>query len=473
MTIALVNSTTTTSLAAGTMSVTLPTHSEGDYLVLAFVHDYNSDPQLLTSVDSGFTELAESSVAGLNHQAAIWVKKAGASETNPTATFGASSQEMACLAFAFSGVDATTQIDIGPSTWVTEDPGDGGVDSPSVTTVTNNAVLVSVGTADENDAFTQPVGMTLIDSFDYNNMTVAAAYETIATAGATGARSWTFAQTTDEITAVSFAIRPSLVSAFSITPSTTTPTEGETVTITIGQGTGPYTATLNGDALTIDSQNATTATITWPDLKAFGTKNQSYETAYSLVITDTNDSDTDSVDMTTQILVGHAHATITATTGIYADDVGIAIGDRAYGYWVAGTGSEDLTVGAIQSDAGGTFRYWIQDDTDSVWGSYADEVIATTPSTPSAPPSKFSVNSLAAYLRETGNYTNTQTNAIVFEWLLSEGVRRTQLNQMLYEFLGGLGHTGSLDDRLAKWDGPASGFPYTFPFTFKSPPPLS
>jgi hypothetical protein len=42
---------------------------------------------------------------------------------------------------------------------------------------------------------------------------------------------------------------------------------------------------------------------------------------------------------------------------------------------VAGTGSEDLTVGAIQSDAGGTFRYWIRDDTDGVWGSSADEVI--------------------------------------------------------------------------------------------------
>jgi len=94
----------------------------------------------------------------------------------------------------------------------------------------------------------------------------------------------------------------------------------------------------------------------------------------------------------------------------------------------------------------------------------------TSPPAPSALPSKFSINSLAAYLRETGNYTNTQTNAIVFEWLLSEGVRRTQLNQMLYEFLGGLGHTGSLDDRLAKWDGPASGFPYTFPFTFPAPP---
>lgn len=166
--------------------------------------------------------------------------------------------------------------------------------------------------------------------------------------------------------------------AFSITPSTTTPTEGDTVTVTIGQGTGPYTATLNGDALTIDSQNATSATITWPDLKVFGTKNQSYETAYALVFTDTNDSDTDSVNMTTQIPVGHYHATLTATTGIYADDVGVAIGDKAYGYWVSGSGSADLTVGALNSGPGGTFRYWIQDDTDSLWGTSADEVLPAT-----------------------------------------------------------------------------------------------
>jgi hypothetical protein len=41
-------------------------------------------------------------------------------------------------------------------------------------------------------------------------MTTASAYELIATAGATGDKTWTFAQNTDEITAVSFALRPAV-----------------------------------------------------------------------------------------------------------------------------------------------------------------------------------------------------------------------------------------------------------------------
>jgi hypothetical protein len=69
-------------------------------------------------------------------------------------------------------------------------------------------MLVNVSTADDNDAFTQPAGMTLVDNLEFNSMTTASAYELIATAGATGDKTWTFAQNTDEITAVSFALRP-------------------------------------------------------------------------------------------------------------------------------------------------------------------------------------------------------------------------------------------------------------------------
>lgn len=220
MALSFVASATTTSTAASTMVVTLPTHSEGDYIVLAFVHDYTSNTQQLSSVNNSFTELAEISESGLAHQAAIWVKKAGASETNPTATYNSSTQEMACLAFSFSGVDGTTQVDAGPSSWVSEDPSaDDTISSPSITTVTDNAFMVSVASADENDTFTEPSGMTLVDSLDFSNMAIAAAYEDIATAGATGTRDWTFAQSGDELTAVSFAIRPAATGGVTVSPS--------------------------------------------------------------------------------------------------------------------------------------------------------------------------------------------------------------------------------------------------------------
>ena len=168
-----------------------------------------------------------------------------------------------------------------------------------------------------------------------------------------------------------------------LTPSTTTPAEGDTVTMTIGDGVGPYTATFNGDALTIDSQNGASITVTWPDIKTFGSKTASYDVALPLVVTDTSDAGTGSASMTTQPVTGHYASTIAATTGIYADDVGVAVGDRSYGYWISGTGGVDLTVGALNSDTGGTFRYWLQDDTDDVWGTFADEVIPASGPPPS------------------------------------------------------------------------------------------
>jgi hypothetical protein len=192
------------------MVVTLPSHSEGDVIILSFVHNYNSAVQALTAVSEGYTELASLAISGLGHQASIWYKKAGASEVNPTATYSASSQIMACTAASYTGVDDTVQIDVGPSLWTTEDPGDTTVIAPSVTTTLDGAMLVTIATADDNDVFTQPSGMTLVDNLEFNSMTTASAYELIATAGATGDKTWTFAQNTDEITAVSFALRPAV-----------------------------------------------------------------------------------------------------------------------------------------------------------------------------------------------------------------------------------------------------------------------
>ena len=211
-----VASVNTTKPANSTMTVTLPTHSEGDVIVLSFVHDYNSNTQFLTAVSEGYTELATLNILGLNHQGAVWYKKAGASEVNPTATYSASSQEMACLAASYSGVDTVTKIDVGPSVWNTEDPGDTDVDAPSVTTTLDGAMLINVATADENDTYTQPSGMTLVDNLVFRNMVVASAYQEIPTAGPTGAKTWVFSQNTDEITAVSFALRPKLPTAFII-----------------------------------------------------------------------------------------------------------------------------------------------------------------------------------------------------------------------------------------------------------------
>lgn len=75
----------------------------------------------------------------------------------------------------------------------------------------------------------------------------------------------------------------------------------------------------------------------------------------------------------------------------------------------------------------------------------------TTDASSVPPDSRVSINKIADALRDAGTYTHSQTNDLVVEWLVSEGISRTALNQMLYGYLGGLGYTGTLQDRMIAW----------------------
>ena len=88
---------------------------------------------------------------------------------------------------------------------------------------------------------------------------------------------------------------------------------------------------------------------------------------------------------------------------------------------------------------------------DGTVGTTAD--ITFTVAAPSTIPaaSRTSVFHIAAALRALETFTHTQTNELVVEWLESEGISRTTLNGMLYGYLGGLGYTGSIDDRMKQW----------------------
>ena len=76
-------------------------------------------------------------------------------------------------------------------------------------------------------------------------------------------------------------------------------------------------------------------------------------------------------------------------------------------------------------------------------------VVAELSTIPAA--NRTSINKIADALRALETYTHTQTNELVFEWLESEGISRSSLNGMLYGYLGGLGYTGSIDDRMKQW----------------------
>ena len=75
-----------------------------------------------------------------------------------------------------------------------------------------------------------------------------------------------------------------------------------------------------------------------------------------------------------------------------------------------------------------------------------------------------SVFHIASYLRSTREFNSVETNQLVMEWLIAEGIPRTELNEMLYTYLGNLGYTGTLDDRLKQWKN-QTGFPIGFPYT--------
>jgi hypothetical protein len=87
---------------------------------------------------------------------------------------------------------------------------------------------------------------------------------------------------------------------------------------------------------------------------------------------------------------------------------------------------------------------------DGTVGATAD--ITFSVATATIPPaSRTSIFHVAAALRSLATYTHTQSNELVVEWLESEGITRTTLNGMLYGYLGGLGYTGSIDDRMKQW----------------------
>ena len=149
---------------------------------------------------------------------------------------------------------------------------------------------------------------------------------------------------------------------------------GDTVTLTVSNASASgKTLSIPAGSLPVDSQSTSQMTFTVPDPKTFGNQTSPYSS--NILITATDGVENDTINFQISPTVGHYFETITATTGIYADDVGVAIGDRGYGYWLTGTGDAYLTVGSLNAPSGGTFRYWIQDDTDSVWGNYADEII--------------------------------------------------------------------------------------------------
>lgn len=227
---------------------------------------------------------------------------------------------------------------------------------------------------------------------------------------------------------------------------------GDTVTINLSNATNATGKTLSipQGSLTATAQDINSISFTAPDLKTFGDKTGDYNTNITITVDDAGDTAT--IDFQVAPDVGDEVGAITAVEGIYGDAAftGVVATDLYYTATISGA---DFAVGAVPVlGTEQVFNLWIQDQTDGVWGTPFE---VTIPASGTVIPvvSRGSWGALASYLRSLGTFTHTQSNELIIEWLVSLGISRTQINQMLYSYLGGLGYTGSLSDRVRAWAG--------------------
>ncbi len=163
--------------------------------------------------------------------------------------------------------------------------------------------------------------------------------------------------------------------------SDSTPQPGDSVVITLENGTAPYSnLRIAGQAATIASQDSTTVTITWPDLRTFGNKSLNFNVIYEVLVDDT-DGDTANTNITTLPptgveIVEVLNPNVTTDSFVYDDSSTMATGDYYSGEWTTGGNSQtfpvdgntdqlDLPVGThiaeiyLYQDYGSGFREWV------------------------------------------------------------------------------------------------------------------
>ena len=120
-------------------------------------------------------------------------------------------------------------------------------------------------------------------------------------------------------------------------------------------------------------------------------------------------------------------------------------GDITGSVIIAGDTVDETTLGTYVV----TYDAMDSSDNPAVQKTRSVEIVLELDTIP--PSNRTSINRIAAALREAGTYDHKQTNDLVMEWLESEGISRGALNQMLYGYLGGLGYSGTIQDRMAAW----------------------
>lgn len=246
----------------------------GDILLLAVNHSPDGTATIGTvTTPSGWTEVGTSTETGAasNSRLTLFGRTVGASEPTTVDIATSTSMAMGAVAVAYSGVDTGAIFDVATPSFAT---GTGDATCPTLTTVTDGAMVLRIAIADGTASPIQdgdiPAGTTLRGAMDNsppsNGMSLGYADEIQATAGASGTAAWGNGGS-EEYVAATVAFRP--LADITISTLSSHIDDNETGVVVTGtgfeasQGTGVVEM---GDNAVYGSANLVEQTVTsWAD----------------------------------------------------------------------------------------------------------------------------------------------------------------------------------------------------------------
>ena len=259
MAISLVGSASADAPSGGNPTILLPIATQQDDYVFVFGGHGTSGANAGVST-SGYTE--ETTTSNTNQQVSFSYKKMGASPDATVTCIGDANADhaVAYVAYVLRGVDTSTPID---ATTTTATGASGAPNSPSITTVTNNAAVISFGLSAVDDSITTaPTGYgskVSTAQSDIVSCTAVGAIKSLATAGAENPAAWTSFDS-GEWTAYTVAIRPLVAGSFgdgALSATGTATASFEDGTLKVFAATGTITASFAAAPITSSIFGAT------------------------------------------------------------------------------------------------------------------------------------------------------------------------------------------------------------------------
>jgi hypothetical protein len=213
MAITLVGTAEASNINGNDATLTLPSGmAQNDVVVVVGGHGHSGNAAGVTT--SGYTELLDTG-GGQCKLSVSWKRMGASPDTTALCQGSGDSDDATCyVALVFRGVSTTSAIDAS----LTSTTGTGSPNSPSITTVTNGAIVISCFVQAVDDyTVLAPTGYSVqkdVARNDTSPITAGAAYKAIMPAGAENPGPWT-ASSSDNYVAATMALTPETPGVFS------------------------------------------------------------------------------------------------------------------------------------------------------------------------------------------------------------------------------------------------------------------